>query len=230
MASVELAPAEEAMRSASWRGRRPPVRSLVEALLSHDPGAAADICDGFLARVRTRVAVIADILQPAQYEIGDRWYRGLVGLADEWRAARLIEWLVERLPPTPASTPVRSGSRCLLAMLPRDRHSLGLKLFALALQDDGWEVEIVDRDYLPAELPALVRRARPTLVGLSAGRVPVAQSVVAGLVGAIRELSVPVLVGGAAFNRATGLWQRMGAAGHGADARIGAVLARRMAR
>jgi methanogenic corrinoid protein MtbC1 len=38
---------------------------------------------------------------------------------------------------------------------------------------------------------------------------------------------VSVLVGGAAFNRVPGLWRRVGADGHGVDARVSVVLARK---
>lgn len=231
MASAELAQVRKVSPGvAPWRGRRPPVRPLVGLLLAGDLAAAGELCDRFLVRARRRVNVMADLLQPAQYRIGELWYQGRIGLEDELRVARLVDWLVDRLPPTPTRSPVPAGSRCLLAMLPDDAHSLGLRMFALALEDEGWEVELVDGEYVHADLPPLVDRVRPKLVGLSAGYVPAAQGAVARLVAAIRDLSVPVLVGGAAFNRVSGLWRRVGAAGHGADVRVGTVLARRLAR
>ena len=89
----------------TWRGRRPPVRPLADALLTGDVGEAADLAERFLARTRSRAAVFADLLQPAQYRVGDQWYRGRIGIEDEHRAAVLLERLVTMLPPTP----VRSG-------------------------------------------------------------------------------------------------------------------------
>jgi methanogenic corrinoid protein MtbC1 len=215
---------------APWRGRRPPVRCLVEALLARDGDRAIDLCDRFLARVRTRMAVFADLLQPALYEIGEIWYQGRIKLDDERWAATLVERLVGHLPPTPTRSPVPKGSRCLLALLPGDRHVLGLRMFALVLEDEGWEVEVVDVDDVDSSnLVALAERVRPQLVGLSAGHLPFPR--MAGqVVGAIRALGIPVLVGGTAFNRSAELWRRVGASGHGADARVGAVLARRVVR
>ncbi|HZV48422.1 MAG TPA: cobalamin B12-binding domain-containing protein [Candidatus Dormibacteraeota bacterium] len=212
-----------------WRGRRPPVRHLVEALLARDGDRAANLCDRFLARARTRMAVFADLLQPALYEVGEIWYQGRIKLDDERWAAALVEHLVEQLPPTPSGSPVPRGSRCLLAPLPGDRHLLGLRMFALVLEDEGWEVEVVDVDVDTSNLAALAERVRPRLVGLSAGYLPSPRTA-AQVVGAIRGLGIPVLVGGTAFNRSVDLWQRVGAVGHGADARVGAVLARRVVR
>ena len=228
--SGELVLTRDAIAVASpWRGRRPPVRHLVEALLARDDDRAAELCDRFLARARTRAAVFADLLQPALYEIGEIWYQGRIKLDDERRAAVLVERLVEHLPATPVASPVPRGSRCLLARFPGDRHLLGLRMFALVLEDEGWEVEVVDVDVDTSGLVALAGRFRPRLVGLSGGYLPSAR-VAAQVVGALRGLGLPVLVGGMAFNRSVDLWRRVGASGHGADARVGAVLARRVVR
>jgi len=213
----------------TWRGRRPPVRQLAEAMLRGDAREACDLAERFLGRVGSRMAVFADLVQPAQGEVGDRWYQGRVGLDDEHRAARVLERVVRRLPATPVRSRVPGGTRCLLTVLPGEKHTLGLGMFALAMEDEGWEVELLDHDCEPEDLPELVRRARPRLFGLSAGRVP-SPLRLAGVVGAIRRLPVPVLVGGGAFNRAEGLWRRVGASAYGADPRMGTVLARRLAR
>jgi methanogenic corrinoid protein MtbC1 len=116
-----------------------------------------------------------------------------------------------------------------LTVLPGERHTIGLGMFAVALEDEGWEVELLDHDCQPEDLPNLVERARPRLVCMSAGYLPPAHRM-AQVIGAIRALSVPVLVGGAAFNRVGDLWRRVGASAYGADPRIGTVLARRLTR
>ncbi len=212
-----------------WKGRRPPVLPLAEALMQGDVGEACDLAERFLARVGSRVAVFADLLQPAQYQVGEQWYGGRIGIDEEHRAALVLERLVAMLPATPGRRRVPRGSRCLLTVPPGERHTLGLGMLALAMQDEGWDVELLDPDCQAGDLPALVERVRPRLVGISAGHLPSVQGL-AHVVEAIREQSVPVLVGGAAFNRTDDLWRRVGASACGADARIGIVLARRLAR
>jgi methanogenic corrinoid protein MtbC1 len=202
---------------------------MVRAMLNGQAGEAFDLADQFLARVDSRVAVFADLLQPAQYEIGDMWYRGRIGVDDEHRAAVVLGRLVDRVPPTPVRSRVPQGSRCLLTLLPEEQHTIGLQMLALALEDEGWDVELVDHDYQPDGLAELVERVRPRLVGISAGYLSSAQ-VLTQVIAGLRAASVPVLVGGAAFHRTSDLWRRVGASGHGADARIGTVLARRLAR
>lgn len=213
----------------TWRGRRPPVRRLAGAMLRGDVREASDLAGRFLARVGSRVAVFADLVQPAQYEVGNLWYRGRIGIQDEHRAAGVLERLVGTLPPTPSRTPVPPGTRCLLAVMPGEQHTVGLGMFAHALEDDGWLVELLDSDCDAEDLAELVGRTRPRLVGLSAGYLPSPHRM-AQVVSAVRDQGVPVLVGGAAFNRAGELWRRVGASAHGPDPRIGTVLARRLAR
>jgi methanogenic corrinoid protein MtbC1 len=198
-------------------------------MLRGDVGEAADLADRFLARTRSRVAVFADLLQPAQYEVGERWYRGRASSGDEHRAALVLQRLVGILDPTPARALVPAAARCLLAVMPGEQHTLGLSMLALALEDDGWSVELLDSSCHPSDLPDLVERTRPRLLALSAGYLPSIQGV-AEVVRSVRALGVPVLVGGTAFNRSGDLWRRVGASAHGADARIGTVLARRLAR
>src|SRR5215472_5421038 len=140
----------------SWRGRRPPVRHLAEAMLRGDATEGADLAEQFLARVGSRMAVFADLVQPAQDQVGDLWYRGQVRMGDEHRAASVLERLVGLLPPTPSRTPVPAGSNCLLTLMPGERHTVGLWMFALALEDEGWEVELLDHDYQPEDVSALV--------------------------------------------------------------------------
>jgi 5-methyltetrahydrofolate--homocysteine methyltransferase len=198
-------------------------------MLRGDADGAGDLAEQFLARVGSRLAVFADLVQPAQAEIGDLWYRGQICIEDERRAASVLEGLVGTLPPTPSRCRLPACSRCLLTVLPGERHTLGLGMFALALEDEGWEVELLDNDCEPDDVPELVQRMRPRLVGISAGYLPSVHRM-AQVIGAIRALSVPVLVGGGAFNRTADLWRRVGASAYGPDPRIGTVLARRLAR
>jgi len=198
-------------------------------MLRGDAGEASDLSQQFLARAGSRLAVFADLVQPALDRVGDLWYRGRVRMDDEQRAASVLEPLVGLLPPTPSRPPVPVGSRCLLTLMPGERHTVGPWMFALALEDEGWEVELLDQDYRPDDLSALVDRTRPQFVGVSAGYLPSVHRM-SQVVRGVCEVGVPVLVGGGAFNRAGDLWRRVGATAFGPDPRVGTVLARRLAR
>jgi methanogenic corrinoid protein MtbC1 len=203
---------------------------MVEALLRGDRPSVRECTSTFAVTAgASRAFVVADLLQPALHEIGELWYRGRVGVAEEHRATAIVEAVLEDLPPTPSPSPVPPGSRCLLASVGTEQHRLGLRALALTLEDDGWSVEHMSSSLPVPELLRYARDRRPQMVGLSAGYLPSLRDIRLA-VGELTGDGVRVMVGGAAFSRVPLLWKRLGADGHAADARIASVLMRRLLR
>jgi len=201
------------------------VRRLAAALLAEDRELVWSLAVDHLRTTGSRLAVFGDLLHPAQRRLSELWYSSVVGHADEARAARSVLAVVRRLPPTPAPSPVPRGSRCLLAALPGERHTLGLEMLRAALEDEGWTV----RTALGMDIDGIlhrVRAERPRFVGLTAGCLEGGWRL-AALADELRRLRVPLLVGGQAFSRSPDLWRQVGATAYAADLRVGMVLARR---
>jgi MerR family transcriptional regulator, light-induced transcriptional regulator len=216
----------ETRRSGS--AARFPVRDVLGALLCGDDAAALDVTERVLEETGSRTAVFADLLHPAQVELGNLWYTGRASYADEVRVASAVRRIVERLPATPVARPVPRGWRCMLAVPPDDPHDLGLLMLTLALQDHGWTTEVLRPARSLCEIADHVAERRPRVVGISAGSLPPLPQVERAI-SAVRAARVPVLVGGVAFCRRPDLWRRMGAGGLGTDVRVGVVLAQRLA-
>jgi len=208
---------------------RMPVPATVEALLEGDYPRAMDLALAARERAGSRVAVFVDLLQPAQYEIGDRWYRGEIKVEDEHRATAVAQRVTESLPPTPSANPVPRTARCLMAAMGDEQHVLGLRQLELAFMDDGWPVVRIGPRAQVDVLADEVRGTDPSLVCISAGYLS-STTPVRRAIAAVKELRIPVLVGGSAFNRSPLLWRDLGADHHGADARVALVLARRLLR
>ncbi len=210
------------------RSARATARAFLKALLRDDRASAIAIAESELRYLGSRAAVFADLLHPAQYQIGELWYEGEIGIADEHRATGIVEAIVDKLPPVIATQPEELGT-CVVAVVGADEHGMGLRMLTAALSDDGWSVQVVPRPATPERVVEVVKRARPRLVCISAGYLPDPGQVEA-TVRAVKALGVPVLVGGAAFNRAPHLAARVGADAHGQDVRVALALARRLAR
>ena len=204
-----------------------PVAPFLDALLAGDRARALVLSSDALALLGSRVAVFSDLLQPAQHEIGELWYEGRIGVADEHRATSIVEAVINLLPPTRSADPVPRGSRCLLAALGGEQHVLGLKVLKLALEDEGWTTPWLGGRTALDEVLDAVRAKPPQVVALSAAYLPAVEPLKVAI-GALKAMGPRVLVGGAAFNRVPDLWVRLGADGHGSDARVSLVLARRM--
>jgi MerR family transcriptional regulator, light-induced transcriptional regulator len=203
---------------------------VVDALLNGDRVAVRESASRLVTTEgSSRATVVADLLQPALHQIGDLWYRGVIGVAEEHRATAIVESVLEGLPPTPSGNPVPPGSRCLLTSVGTEQHRLGLRALALTLEDDGWSVDHMSSPLPLPELLRWVRDRRPQVVGLSAGYLPSLRHIRLAI-GELRREGPRVLVGGAAFTRVPLLWKRLGADAHAGDARMAAVLMRRLLR
>jgi methanogenic corrinoid protein MtbC1 len=202
------------------------VTTFVQLLRKGDKQQAAAFVDEVFKETGSRLALFADLIHPAQYEIGDLWYRGDITIADEHRATAMVEAITAALPRTPAQDRLPRG-KCVLAAVGAEQHVVGLRLLEASLEDDGWSVTMLGGRTPSADLAETVRKVRPRFVGLSAGYLPRPESL-KSTIDELKKQRVPVLVGGPAFNRNSSLWSRVGADGHGTDARVAVLLARRM--
>ena len=203
------------------------VSRFVDLLRKGDKAEASAFLHEVFKETGSRLALFADVIHPAQYEIGDLWYRGEISIADEHRATAIVEEITLALPPTPAQGRAPRG-KCVLAAVGTEQHVVGLRLLNSALEDDGWTVTMLGGRTPGTDLTDIVRKLRPKFVGLSAGYLPQPASLKA-TIDELKKLRVPVLVGGPAFNRNASLSARVGADGHGTDVRVAVALARRIA-
>lgn len=203
------------------------VRALLHALLARDEAGAREVVEAVLAASGQRVAVFADLVQPAMTGLSDLWYRGRITVEDEaWAVAALAE-LARSLAPTLTRSPVPPGSRIVLAGLGDEEHGIGMELLSMALADDGWDVDCLGPRTPPGVLLERVAERWARVAGLSASYLP-APGTLVETIRALKARRIRVLVGGQAFNRAPGLWQRVGADRFGMDARAAVVMARRL--
>jgi methanogenic corrinoid protein MtbC1 len=106
------------------------------------------------------------LLTPTLYEVGLRWQRGEIGVADEHLACSVCEWLlfalagrVRRPPPT--------GRRALVGCSEGELHSLGARMIAHVLSEHGWTVLLLGASTPVAAWPQIVRSRRPDVAFLS---------------------------------------------------------------
>jgi DNA-binding transcriptional MerR regulator len=138
--------ASEAARSTltdDWSPTDMPATTLAEsatqlrlALESYDEVEAQAIFDGLLTNL-TLDSVLTEVVLPCLQEIGDRWERGEVSVAQEHFAANLIRG---RLLALARGWGQGRGPRALLACAPGELHDLGLISFGLALRARGWTI------------------------------------------------------------------------------------------
>ena len=166
--------AAEAARVARAQVERPPsaapavpqeaVAALGAALEAFDAARADAVLDRLLATFRS-ITVIGEVVLPYLREVGRRWERGEITVAQEHFASTVLRG---RLLGLARGWDQGIGPRVVLACPPREAHDLPLICFGLALRDQGWRITHLGADTPVETLIDAVRRLEPALVVLSA--------------------------------------------------------------
>ncbi len=143
------------------------------------------------------MAQVADtIIQPAMTEVGARWARNELSVAQEHRATALVQLVLARFSPLP-----RGGARAaaLIGCVEGNLHSLGARVVADTFEADGWDVHFMGADVPTRDLIAYVRAHAVDIIGLSVA-LPLhlisAQRVVAALRRELGAACPRIVVGG----------------------------------
>jgi methanogenic corrinoid protein MtbC1 len=175
-----------------------------------------DAYQAVLGAVRSGVS-ISDVyrwvIDPAMVEIGHMWMNGEIGVGEEHFATSGTQHVMARLHDHFKAAPRRDKS-VMCATVSGDLHEVGLRMVSDLFELSGWTSM-----YLGASMPAFAliesaRRARPTLIALSAKLVHHVREA-ANTVRAIRDVpeldDIPIMVGGRPFVTDLDLYLKVGA-------------------
>jgi len=168
-------------------------------LLGGSPREARDAALGLLDEGVLPRTLYMDVLGPALREVGSRWERGLISVAQEHLATAIVSSVMATVAPRLIEPPP-IGRRAVLACTEGELHQVGLRMVGDFLEADGWEVLFLGALTPSDALKDFVAESKPDVVGLSTAlttHLPSAASSIA----AIRRLPAPpfVMVGGRAY-------------------------------
>jgi methanogenic corrinoid protein MtbC1 len=179
----------------------PQVEAFITAILAGDLARGLELASA--ARERGLRHLYEEIVTPALVEVGRRWQRGEISVADEHVAAAMTQSVICAQYPT-FRWPV-GARKGIVACVPGERHELGARIAADLLVDAGWDVLFVGADVPLVALADRIRHERPAFVGLSVGmatRLPEVNEALALLRSAAPD--VKWIVGGRAAAEAGG--------------------------
>ena len=141
------------------------VRAELQAAFdAYDEPRAQAALDRLLAAA-TLDAALSDVLLPYLHELGERWARGEVSIAQEHFASDVLRG---RLLALARGWGRGVGPVALLACAPGERHEFGLIAFGLALRSHGWRVAYLGSDTPLDTLESAAQVLEPSLVVVSA--------------------------------------------------------------
>jgi excisionase family DNA binding protein len=180
-------------------GRPPDHRGrLVDRLLQSDEPGAWAVVEAALTGGMDPAAVYLRLLSPALNEVGERWARGEITVADEHRASAIVLRLIGRLGPQ-FSRRGRKRGTILLGTAPGERHGLPTALLRDLLRGHGFDVIDLGAD-VPLDSWVATVAATPRLLGVGlCATTPDNDANVAATTAALRSAAdVPVVLGGSA--------------------------------
>lgn len=142
------------------------IRRYGEALRVGDPERALAATDVAIAGGMTAAGAEAQIIAPAMRWIGDLWERGAIGVADEHLATAISDSALAHLYPRLQTAAPRSRERVLVSTVQNERHVLGLRMVADALEGAGFDVLYLGGDVPAGALLDACRKHRPAAVAL----------------------------------------------------------------
>jgi MerR family transcriptional regulator, light-induced transcriptional regulator len=137
---------------------------LAEALEAFDEPRAQATLDRLLA-LATVETILSEVIVPYLQELGERWARGEVSVAQEHFASSLLRG---RLLGLARGWGLGLGPVAVLACLPGEQHDLGLIAFGLALRSRGWRIVYLGPDSPIDTVAEVSRELDPSLVVLNA--------------------------------------------------------------
>jgi methanogenic corrinoid protein MtbC1 len=121
---------------------------LLVTLQAADQTAAHGIVERAMGLGWTADQLRFDLITPGLHEIGARWERGEIGVADEHLATSVCEWLLFTIAGH-VRRPPASGRRAVVGCSEGELHSVAPLMLANVLAERGWRVL-----FLGASIPA----------------------------------------------------------------------------
>lgn len=175
-----------------------------------DQPAVESVLDEAMASLPP-VAFFEDVLAPLLREVGERWHRGTMTVAEEHLVTHAAR---QRVLALLHQAPRRARRHVVAACFPKEDHELGLMGAALRFRHEGWRVTFLGARTPLEHLARVVRAVQPDLVALSAVGDEGVKDFRATL-SAMKDVlpaSVPVVIGGAAADRHADVVEALGMA------------------
>jgi DNA-binding transcriptional MerR regulator len=167
LSAAEAAQAVLGEDSGARTGPAPPTGELSGALRraldAFDEPAAQAVLDRLLSDL-CLTTVLRDVVLPFLAELGRRWERGAVTVAQEHFASNVIRG---RLAGLARGWGDGHGPRAVLACPPGEHHDLALMMFGIVLHRSGWRIDYLGINTPVEELTGTVDARHPDLVVLA---------------------------------------------------------------
>jgi methanogenic corrinoid protein MtbC1 len=140
--------------------------ALLRRLLDADQREAMHVVETAMTLGWTVDDVRLSLIAPVLREVGARWERGAIGVAEEHLASSVSEWLLYALAGR-APRRRRTGRRAVVGCTQDELHCIGARIVGHMLVERGWSVLFVGPSTPPEAWAQIVEARRPEAAVLS---------------------------------------------------------------
>lgn len=174
------------------------VTTFLDLVADRDLDGAARLA---LSRVEAGVPpqeVVRTLLAPVQWEVGERWHRGIWTVAHEHQATAVVDAALHRVVSAVQPRPFRASIAVVCAE--GDWHTLPARMAAEILRLDGWQVTFLGGSLPVPDLSRWLRTAQPDAVVVTCS-LPTFGAGVLSIANAAAAFGIPVVTGGRGMGR-----------------------------
>ncbi len=192
-----------------------PVDDYLSAALAGNRRGAWRLARDLLESGASFEDVIDDLLVPAQFEIGERWYRREATVSDEHLVTGITESSLERMAALSLPTDLQDG-HVVVCCPELELHTLPARMFADLLRSRGWSVAFLGASNPPRDIGVFLDRIEPIALIVSCF-LPLHFGGVVTLTEVAHRYSIPVLAGGRSLENRPKIAARLGSDGEARD-------------
>ena len=187
------------------------VQKLVEFLLQRDARGAAQLLTGLVSAGIAVERVLNEVIGPAQVEIGERWHRNEISVADEHGATAVVDSVLSVLTLRTDDSPFEHFDRSVAVVCAvGEWHTMPARLLAETLRGSGATVEFLGPSMPPSHLARFLTQHPQDLVAVSCSTALTLDGVLS-CVHVAHDAGIPVLAGGRGLGQDDGRATVLGA-------------------
>lgn len=106
--------------------------------------------------------VILELFQPIMVIVGEKWIRGQICVAEEHLVTNFVRQRLLAL--SQLYAPFAHGPRLVCGCVPNEQHEIGLLMFAMLMEQRGWEIIYLGQNVSSEGLADLLGRLTPAVL------------------------------------------------------------------
>lgn len=164
------------------------------ALLAGDERQAYTI---LIEDTRPSIRVYKEIITPAMHDIGEKWLRNEITVADEHLATSVCDFALAQYTFQFKQRNRRSEKKAMFLCLEEEQHVIGSKMIAALFEENHWQVRHLGPNLPLSDALKSAEQWHPDVIGLSAA-IPYRITALKEYIAAFEQLSwePQILVGG----------------------------------